>query len=193
MTAASCQFRFEREGHRYFMDGEEIPHITSMLEAAGWVETTFMTDEGRRRGSAVHDLCAHFDLEGLHVESCTSPYRGYLLGHVKAMSILRPEILSVEEPLVSVHRPRFGGRPDRVWRLTGAISVPEIKSGPHDKSHGIQTALQAILVGPTVHLPPEAIDRYGLYLQRNGAFKLTPFRERRDFDEARRILREYCR
>ncbi len=187
-------FRFDAANHEYIdLDtGRVLPHITGMLEAAGWVDDTWFTEESSQRGQMVHRITADYDLGALHVESCDSGYRGYLLGHIKACGILRPAIESVEEPLVHPTE-RWGGRPDRVVRLAGVLGVLEIKSGQPAKSNQIQTALQAVLVAAAgADIPAELFGRWCLYLTARGQFKLEQHKERRDFDEARRITRRYA-
>jgi hypothetical protein len=186
-------FRFDALRHDYIDPGtgEQFPHITGMLEDAGYIDTEWFTEESRIRGQIVHRLTGDYDLGALDVPSCTSIHRGYLLAHVELMKILRPEILAVEEPLVHP-RYRYGGRPDRVWRLDGAIAVPEIKSGDPEDSHGIQTALQAILISLRYGLPAPSILRYGVYLKGNGRYKLEKFKDRADFDKALRVIKECC-
>lgn len=191
---ASLPHRFDADDHSYtdLATGEELPHITGMLEATGWTDSAFFTDDGRERGSAVHKLTADYDLGALDLSACVSRYRPYLLGHATAMAILKPEILAVEESIVHPDF-RFGGRPDRVWRLLKALAVGDEKSGGEEKSHQIQTALQAILVSVEYNnIPPEMIERYALYLDKKGKFKLVEHRNRRDFDEARRIIKRCC-
>lgn len=191
---SSLQFRFDRDIHAYFdlTTGDVFPHITGMLEAAGWIDDRWYTEESCERGQAVHDLTAEFDLGVLEVASCESPYRGYVLGHVEAMRIIRPTFSKVEEPIVHPVF-RFGGRPDRAAsRFYGLKAVVEIKTGQAEKAHQIQTALQAILEADDFHLPAERVARFALYLQPNGRFKLVEHPNRADFDEARRIIRRYA-
>jgi hypothetical protein len=187
-------FRFEPIEHVYtdLATGEEIPHITGLLARTGWIDDTWYSEESCERGQQVHSLTAAFDLGGLiDVSGCVSAYKGYLQSHVKAMSIIRPTILSVEEPLVHPTL-RFAGRPDRDLVAFGLRAVMEGKSGPAARSHMIQTALQAILVSVDAKLPPESIARFALYWQANGKFKLEEHTNRRDFDEAFRIIRRCC-
>jgi hypothetical protein len=189
-------FRFDAANHEYInpSTGLVYPHITGMLEATGWIDDTWFTEEHSARGTAVHRLTADFDLGALDVASCVSRYRGYLLAHVAAMGILKAqglEVLSVEEPIVHPTL-GFGGRPDRVIRLARAIGLLEGKSGGPDKSHQIQTALQAILIGPEYRLPPESILRYCLYWKDSGKFKLELHKDRHDFVEARKVIKSCC-
>jgi hypothetical protein len=187
-------FRFDRVEHVYITpEGEELPHITGMLQATGWIDDRWYTEESSRRGTAVHQLTADFDLGALDVASCVSPFRGYLLGHVKAMSLLRPTIVTVEEPLVHPGF-RFGGRPDRAWTLYGLEAIGEIKTGDPERSHRVQTALQAILragAGESL-LPPELTARYALYLKDRGKFYVEEHKDRRDFDDAYRVIKKCC-
>src|SRR6185436_7553995 len=162
----SLAIRFDADEHSYTAldTGEELPHCTGMLHATGWLKgAEFASDDSLERGTAVHKLTADYDLGALELTSCVSRYRPYLLGHALAMSIMKPEILSVEEP-IGHPTLRYGGRPDRVWRLDGVLTVVDEKSGQKNKAHRIQTALQAILVAVEYEIPPELIARAALYL-----------------------------
>lgn len=193
----SAIFRFDADAHEY-MDpatGEIFPHITGMLEAAGEIDARWYTEESSERGRAVHRLTAEYDLNALDLATAQTDdprHRGYLLAHAKAMAILRPEFLSVEEPLVHP-RWRFGGRPDRVIVLDRMLGVLEIKSGGIERSHQIQTALQAILVATDLRLPAHHVKRWCLYVGEKGKFKLEEHVSRRNFDRAEEILREHRR
>ena len=187
-------FRFNADRHEYtdLASGVVLPHITGMLQRTGWIDDVWFTEESSERGTAVHKLTADYDLGALDVESCVSVFRGYLLGHVKAVGILRPEFMAVEEPIVHPYF-HFGGRPDRVVKIGGLLGVLEIKSGVPAKSHAVQTALQAILVSADGSLPAEMHARFCLYLNDGGKFKVEEYTRRQDFDEARRIIRHCCR
>lgn len=187
-------FRFDVEAHEYIdlQTGVVLPHITGMLEAAGWIDTTWMTEESSARGQAVHKITAAYDLGALDLASCQSRYRGWLIAHAKAMKVIAPTVLEVEEPAVHP-RFKFGGRPDRLWRLEGALAIPEVKSGAPHKAHRVQTALQAILKAPELHLPPESIRRYALYLTEGGRFTLEQHRDAVDIIEAYKVIRECVR
>lgn len=186
-------FRFDAWAHEYVdaESGHPLPHITGMLKASGWVDDRWFTEESCERGTQAHRLTAEYDLGALDVDSCVSRYRGYLLAHVQAMQILRPDVLEVEQP--DVHPDyQFGGRPDRVIRLNGLLAVLEGKTGVPTKAHPIQTALQAILKAPKYGLPAEAWGRFCLYWKDNGKFKLEEYRDPRDYVEAHRIIRACC-
>jgi hypothetical protein len=193
VTPRTLPFRFDALNHEYLSvdTGEVFPHITGMLEQTGWIDDRWYTEESSDRGTAVHKLTADYDLGALHVESCQSKHRGYLLAHVKAVSIAKPKMLAVEEPLVHPVF-RFGGRPDRDCIAYALRSTWEIKSGAPERAHQVQTALQAILIGHVANLPPESIGRFCEYVGDKGKFKVERFVDRRDFDEARRVIRTCC-
>lgn len=190
-------FRFDKASHTYtdLLTGEELPYISAMLERGGWHPYQFYTEESRDRGTAVHSLCADYDLEALDLATCTSKYKGYLLAHVAAVGILRPTFHSIEEPRVHP-RFRFGGRPDRGMTMDLLGGVWEVKSGQEEKGHRIQTALQAILEETETRVPAESQARVCCYVKANGKFKVIQHHKepghRRDFDEARRIVRLCC-
>lgn len=188
------QFAFDANRHEYIdlERREVVPHITGMLEETGWVDTRWYTEEGSDRGHAVHQLTADFDLGAIaDITALQSPYKSYLLGHVVAMSIIRPTWRYVEQPFVS-RAHRYAGRPDRAGAIYRAEGVLEIKSGAPARADRIQTALQAILVAEELQLPPASLVRFGLYLNERGRFKLEQFVDRRDFDIAYRIIQQCC-
>lgn len=187
-------FRFDALDHTYtdLATGEEIPHITGMLQATGWIDDTWFTEESCERGQCVHRLTASFDLGALNVATCTSAYKPYLLAHVKLMGIVQPKWVSIEEPTVHPTL-RFGGRPDRVGVMYRLKAVGEVKSGGPERSHQIQTALQAILEAPALGIPAHAVARFAFYYKPNGKFKVDQHHDRRDFDEAHRIIQKCCR
>lgn len=187
MTTA---FRFDAIEHVYFLEDRAVPSITQMIELCGLVETDWFTEESRRRGTEVHDLTAAYDLQALDPTQCRSNYHGWLLAHVAAMKIVRPTWTHVEEPFVC-GKLKFGGRPDRLGLVYRLRSTVEVKSGAIEKCHQIQTALQAILAAAEAgfDLPAEHWNRLALYLQHNGRFRLEQHTDRRDFDEAYRVIK----
>jgi len=183
-------FRFEAADHTYtdLATGQHLPHITQLLERAGLVDDTWMTEESCERGLIVHALTSDFDLGALNPDTCVSRHRGYLLGHVACMQRLRPIWQHVEVPFVHPTW-RFGGRPDRIGMVLRRRAVFEIKTAQPSRAHQVQTALQAILASARDPLPPRQWARYCEYLKPNGKYKLEEHRDPGDFDEAERILR----
>lgn len=189
----SAIFRFDAVEHEYIEPGTGyvFPHITGMLQRTGWIDDTWFTEESSQRGQAIHKLTADYDLGALDLPSLVSKYRPQVLGHAKLMSMLQPTWFAIEEPLVHP-RHRFGGRTDRIGLIQNVVSVLEVKSGQRQKSHQIQTALQAILAELVTRVPPEAIARGAEYITPKGRATREPHDDRRDFDEAYRIIKVCC-
>lgn len=110
--------------------------------------------------------------------------------------MLQAEVLSVEVP--AVHPVLlFGGRPDRDVMIDGLRGILEIKSGAREKSHRIQTAMQAILREPATGIPAWAAGRWCLYVADDGKFTCDSHHlqpgARLDIDEALRIIHKHGR
>ena len=186
-------FRFDEGRHEYFDGSERLPNITKMLERGGYIDPRWYTEDGRRRGKAVHDLTAKWDLRLMDrdLHACRSPYRGYLVQHVALDRLVRPTWHYVEVPFMH-DAYRFAGTPDRVGLVYNVVSVAEGKTGGVEAWHGIQLALQAILVAPQLGLPATAIARWGWYLEAD-RYRLFQYENRADFREAQRLIQRYCR
>lgn len=190
---AEAPFRYDDAKHEYIdaRTGEVLPHITGMLEAAGLVDTTWFTEEGRRRGTAVHQLTLDYDIGVLELNDCRSEFKGYLAAYDEAIRTVRPTWLHLEERFVHP-RLRFGGCPDRAGLVYKRKAVVEIKTGGYEKSHQVQLALQAILVATRLNIPPEHVERFAFYLEANGKWKLEHLIDSAAMPKARSILRKCC-
>ena len=185
-------FRFESSSHRYFVNGQERPHLTGLLKAAGLVNDAFYTEESRIRGDAVHRLTSDYDLDALDPSTLVSPYRGYLLGFVAAMRVIPHEWQRIEEPRMHPHY-LYGYRTDRVgliYRIQGVLEIKTTAAPCH--AHEIQTALQVMGDSYEHPIPREDWWRGALYLKPDGKWKLIEHTHRRDFDDADRILAQFC-
>jgi|SRR6187402_1186358 len=187
-------FRFDPATHTYteLESGVVLPHITGLLMSAGLIDDRWYTEESSVRGTAVHDMTATYDLGALDPSTLVSRYKGYVLAHVDAMMALKPTMLSVEEP--DAHPGyRFAGRPDRVLLWRKLRGVYEVKTGGPEKSHMIQTALQAILDSHRSGLPPHRYHRMAGYYQSSGRYKINTHDNQGDIAKAVGILKEFCR
>ena len=186
-------FRFDADTHTYRLRDVSVPSVTQLLVLEGLVDDRFYTDEGRARGTAVHDLCKDYDLQAMpDLTGVTSPYKAYLHAYAAAMAIVRPAWDRIEIPTVHpVYR--FGCRADRVGTVYGSRAVCEIKSGAVEASHPIQLALQAIAECDAMGLPAYAVQRFAVYVRPNGKFSVDHYTNPHDVDRAFRIIRRFCR
>lgn len=187
--------------HEYFASdtGERLPHVTGMLERSGWTDSTWMNDEGRIRGTEVHDLAKEYDLGAIvDPHQVTTRYPGYLAGYVAAVTFL--EAVWDEIEVINMHQQlRYACRLDRLGtvyapaRLAGKRVIAEIKTGAEEKSVAIQTALQALAAGSRGGLPAEFYTRLVIYVRADGKFSVVELLDHKhDFREAYKVIRECC-
>lgn len=184
-------FRYEDATHAYYFEDVQIPSITQMLERTGWIDDRFYTEEASERGTAVHRYTAQHDLGVLDPASVPRRYRGWVLAYIELMARVPHRWDQVELPAVHPLL-RFGGTPDRVGTWINVRTVGEIKTGAPEAAHAIQTALQVVLVSHTASLPASAWQRLAFYLKPNGRFVVERHPDKRDYDEAHRVLRACC-
>lgn len=60
---------FDREGHRYTLNGRSLESVTQILQAEGFIDTTFYDDFSRERGALVHLACHYDDTKELDDDS----------------------------------------------------------------------------------------------------------------------------
>lgn len=184
-------FRYEEATHAYFFEGAQIPSITQMLQKTGWIDDRWYTEEASERGTAVHRYTALHDMGALDLTDVPRQYRGWVLAYVEMMNRLQARWEQIELP--AVHPTiRFGGTPDRVGEISLVRTVGEIKTGGVEPAHGIQTALQTILVAHQTNLPATAWQRLAFYVKQNSRFSVERHKDKRDYDEAHRVLRVCC-
>lgn len=198
---AAPSFRYDDAAHAYYLDDQRIPGISELLKLGGLVDDRFYTEESRKRGSEVHELCAQWDLQALDPLTVTSNRRPYLLGYIDAVTRLECEWEAVEE--AEAHPSlRFGGRPDRIGIVRKLQTVAEIKTGKKAKmvevyghrtnAHAVQLCLQAILAASRRPLPAKHWQRLAIHPKVTGKFDVELYEDERDFDVARKILRDYA-
>ena len=154
--------------------------VTRVLELAGLDSQSrrFYTDAGRDRGRAVHRLSTESDPIP-EVE-----YLGYLEAaracELQLYGVSRPNLL-VEEPLYD-ETDRYAGTPDR-FGITeaGDYLLLDFKTGSLERSTALQLAAYARLAARRYGLRETAIQRVAACLRVDGTYRLTEFRDRRDF------------
>lgn len=171
-------FRFHADPHCYTVGGVLVPGVNAALRAGGEVaDLSFLSDEYRRRGKAVHAATLHYDLTG---EAPTLPedWQPYLQAYVRLRETVRCRWRALEQPRVSrVHR--YASTPDRVGTVTGVQAVVEIKTGYPAGFHGPQLAGQDLLLPRGGVRSPRR--RLGFYLRRDGSYRVEEFTDPADY------------
>lgn len=174
-------FRFEKEGHKYTLDGDVLSHITAVIAAVQPV--TFFTEESRDRGTAVH-ACVESIVKGdgnledlVHAEPDAV---GYIKALERFFSEKKLKVKLCEFPLYH-SRYLYAGTLDLYGTIDGRKEpdVIDVKSGVSHPSHGLQTAAQAELLFNNKYKKPRR--RFSLLLQPDGQYKLVQHKEHTDF------------
>lgn len=178
------RLKFTEEGHRYTLDGVEIPSNTTLLQAAGLIDTRWFQPEHAQRGKEVHKACwflCEGDLDWASVRPDYVPY-------VEAFALfLEQSGFKVELNEVPVWSAAgYATTPDLVGILNGRRVIINIKTGSVEKWVGLQLAgekyalTERILAQDlpwTHHLEPingRAFPegRFALQVSANGKYKL---------------------
>lgn len=190
---------FEEGPHRYRLDGEVIPGITSVLKRVGLVDDGYYNIEARDRGSAVH-AAIEFLQEGDLKRESIAPL---LIPYVEAWERFRDEMgwEPIERPelLVGSEVLRVATRIDGIGRVKGdpRIVVANWKtgSGSPEPWHPLQSSGEALLFAETTgRTTTLALRRAAVYLRPDGTYRWHPHPEqeaRRDAEDFRAAVRTY--
>lgn len=130
--------KFDPELHLYSERGRAIPSVTQILKAEGWIDDTFYTETGRRRGEDVHRASALLDQECLDWTTVSPIVQQYLETWEDAKASLGLRILRIEHPLH--HGLEWACTPDREGLWKGEPAIIELKTGGKERWHKLQVA-----------------------------------------------------
>lgn len=168
---------FDEAKHTYTLGTRLLPSVTTILKDVGLLGdlTKFSNDFAMTRGSMVHKVCEMWDIGTLDEESVDPQLAGYFAAYKKFRGEMDIEWTEIEKPR---HDAALGyaGTPDRV----GNRIVLDIKTGSAQAWHGPQLAAYTMLA---LEAPLNTLTkRYGLYLAKDGTYKLKRYESRSDFD-----------
>lgn len=161
-------FTFDPNEHRYYLDGVEIPGVTSILKEVGLSQFWGGFTEAAWRGLHVHEAAELLDLNDLDWNSVYPKWAGYVHAYdrFKRDKGFVPELIEYQ-----TYHPqfRFAGTIDRRGMLTELGErrvILDLKTGVEEDWHRWQTAGYLVLGGPSW-----ALDRRGdLYLHEDGTY-----------------------
>jgi hypothetical protein len=187
-------FLYEPKSHRYFLDGVRIPGITSVLTRAGILDTRWYTEEGCRRGTAVHmalQFAAEGDLNPASVHPSLVPY-------LDAFERFRVETgwEPTERPELAVYSEtlRYATQIDGIGTMRGELWVLNWKTGAKQPWWAVQSAGEALAyVESTGRVPLFRATRGSLRLLADGTYRLEPHHRKVDYERFRaaRVLAAY--
>jgi hypothetical protein len=130
--------QFDVASHRFSADGQEVPSVTHILKAGGWIDDRFYTEQGRRRGEDVHRATALLDHQRLDWTSLSEEIRAYVLSYERARAELGLGIRRIE---CIVHKARlWAGIEDREATWGRQLTVVELKTGTPTLADKLQIA-----------------------------------------------------
>lgn len=168
------RLRFDRDRHEYFLDGERIPGMTTVLSDCGLTDARWAKEEHRDRGTAVHDLCAEiamldrpdsdFDWDGTCDKPIAVPYGLSFQKFLRATGfVVEPGMLEV-----AVHSAiyRCAGTFDMWGWQNGRRVLVDIKSGKPSPGVAIQLAGYRVMAKESCGV--EIDGSYALWLDKDG-------------------------
>lgn len=173
---------FIEDGHKYLLDGQEIPSVTQVLDSL----TDFsmiapdVLERKKQLGLAVHaaiDLEVNDDLDESSVDPQCMPY-------VEAFRTFKADknfvVVINETPVCSV-KYRFAGRLDLYGVMNGKTAQIDIKTvAAMSPATALQTAAYSAALEETSGHKTQT--RYGLQLKADGTYRLTPYTNRNDWN-----------
>ncbi len=172
-----AQLVFYDEGHRYEVDGEEVPSVSEVAKPFSaykydQVDETKL-EVAADRGTEVHaltqavddgeDLTGEYDLA---LEGYLEAYRLYLLEH-SVRHIAR------ETP---IHHPtlRYAGTPDAVSLVDGTLAIVDYKAVASLNKPGVKAQLNAYRLAWEATTNTTVDRLYALQLMPDGRYRLYP-------------------
>lgn len=197
--------KFFDEGHRYELDGVELPSVSEIsrfasCEVYGNDISKYVLDKACERGTAVHKATEELDKTG----KCEilPEYSEYLNAYVKFRKDFNiKEYTYIEKPLADEEM-GYAGTLDRVYKidedfakavkkhcrtdiseLIGQYAIIDLKTSSTVKKQLAQIQLPAYsnLLCPRFVFSPRSLNCVGflgiLHLKKDGKYKLTPYED----------------
>ena len=179
---------FKEDTHQYFIDGKEVPSVTTILNSL--TDYSFVNKELLERaanfGTAVHKATELYDQNNLDFNGLDESLLPYVEAWDMFLHDYKPEILSIEQRIASIYG--YAGTLDRYVAIDGQRFIIDIKSGTVvPKYTGLQLSAysQAVIEGGG-----KVDERYVIHLQ-PCRYKVIPFNNPNDFTIFKSALNLY--
>jgi hypothetical protein len=172
---------FDEACHLYTIDGVELPSVTQVLKAEGFVDYAFCTEFARDRGSRVHEA-VHFMVEGdLLQSSVDEEVAPYLKSAEAFLSDMEADVVMAEAVVYSALY-GYAGKADlfAYLRKRHRLANVDWKTGVPPQATGLQLAGYS---GAWLEMTGEAvIDRLAVQLTpgKPKPYKIHEFTDRGD-------------
>ena len=162
---------YNDSNHEYKLDGMIIPSVTQVLKGAGLVSLDFVNEqlleEKADLGKKVHLTTELYDNGTLDLDELHPTLKAYLDSWIKFKEDFH--FISTAIELQLFHKLyRYAGRIDRVGLANGVLTLIDIKSGIHTKTHAIQTAAYTLLYNQDKKKGEQIKKRFTVYVKPEG-------------------------
>jgi len=166
-----------KEKHIYTVDGSVYPSVTTVLKSVGYVNLDRIPHQileyKRELGTNVHLATQYCDEKILDEVTIGEAEKPYFEGYTKFLLENQPEILGIEQHLVS-KKFRFAGTPDRIVIITGDKGVLEIKCTAEIMPAARVQTMAYKMAYNEMNPKEKAKNRWILHLKGNGEYNLVP-------------------
>lgn len=177
---------FIEETHQYFLDGRELPGVTSILKGLGLINDQWYNDYACERGRIVHMAVMLYNRGTLDESTVAPVIRPYLDAYKLFLADTGFKADRFEKP---VHANLYAGTYDLLGRLHGIYTLIDIKSGAIPKWCALQTAAYDWCIRTDKTYTTKPAMRMGLHLKDNGKYTAKPYSDPRDTDNWMACLR----
>ena len=178
---------FDPINHQYTWNNQKVPSVSQILSDMGFINSTFFTEEGRKRGKAVHKAVENH-CRGAHCmkDPKIDPYLEAFMKFERDCD-WKLDLLEVQ-----MGCPTYAGTPDQIGKLNGNEAVLDTKSGAISAATGLQLSAYEKLyrfwssqTEPGIPLyvgefPLPPMKRFALQLFDTGKYMLTEYSNRQD-------------
>lgn len=157
--------------HTYWRMPERVrvPGVTEILQAGGYIDDWWFTDEAKLRGTNVHTACEYYDEDDLEWDSVLPEYVSYVKAYTRFRKDTGFKPIEIESTSYS-ERYNYAGTLDRIGELGGYLALVDIKTGAKAAFWPLQLAAYQRLR----RLDYPDLVRYSLRLKDNGKYDLSP-------------------
>ena len=166
---------FDEESHKYYLNGVQLPGVTSILKSVGLVDYSGIPiqviEQASDRGKRVHKITEFYDAGTLDESSIPDELGGYAGAWVDYMEASQAVICEIELRVKS-KKLRFAGTLDRVALIDDRLAIVDIKTTSQSHpGHAVQT--MAYSMAYSEMSGNKIQDRYCVYLRSDGTYTVV--------------------
>ena len=182
----------DEESHIYYVDGKEVPSVTTVLSPLSNVEydkvNPSVLEQAAKRGTLVHSYTEMMDYD-CDPDEVEYEVVGYLKAYKDFLRDYKPEWTRIECPVAKMDTDRaYAGTIDRVGRINGKLVIVDLKTlASPTKLNKFSVCVQTWAYDDALYdtYGEDAEGRYALYLKADGTYNFMDceeYEEKYDID-----------